>query len=294
MKNIRVAGAGPRFNLRPLACALFACALALAPAEARQKGRRGAGVGGGASAVKPIAYYSCPMHPDVKAKKKGDRCPKCGMDLRPVYKEEADSRQEETGSPVTAATPAESAAASHDDARHASVIGAIPDVELLDQDGRTIHFYTDLVKGKVVAVQFIFTTCTTICPPLGATFARVQKDLGERAGRDVRLISISVDPATDTPERMKAWGAKFHAAEGWTLVTGAKPEVDKLLLALGAATASPADHSPTILIGNDAAGQWTRTYGLARPGVLVKLIGDAVEGRLESSPDSTAKESTQK
>jgi protein SCO1/2 len=148
------------------------------------------------------------------------------------------------------------------------------------------------VKGKVVAVQFIFTTCTTICPPLGATFARVQKELGERAGRDVRLISVSVDPVTDTPERLKAWGAKFHAAEGWTFVTGAKPQVDELLRALGAATASPADHSPTVLIGNDAAGQWTRTYGLARPGVLLKLIGDAAEGRLDSTPDSAAKELT--
>jgi cytochrome oxidase Cu insertion factor (SCO1/SenC/PrrC family) len=92
---------------------------------------------------------------------------------------------------------------------------------------------------------------------------------------------------------MKAWGAKFHAAaEGWTLVTGAKPQVDELLRALGVATASPSEHTPAVLIGNDAAGQWTRTYGLARPGVLVKLIGDAVEGRLDTSTDSAAKELT--
>ncbi len=129
--------------------------------------------------------------------------------------------------------------------------------------------YSDLVKGKVVAVNFIFTTCTTICPPLGATFARVQKELGARAGRDVRLISVSVDPATDTPERLKVWGAKFHAGEGWTFVTGAKPQVDELLRALGAATAGPADHSPTVLVGNDATGQWTRAYGLARPAMNV-------------------------
>jgi protein SCO1/2 len=290
MKNNRVASTGPHAPLRALACAVFACAvfacaLALAPAEARQKGRRGSASGRGSRAVKTVAYYSCPMHPDVKAKKKSERCPKCGMDLRPVYKEEADS-------PMTAATAGESASASRDDARHASAVSSIPDVELLDQDGRTIHFYTDLVKGKVVAVQFIFTTCTTICPPLGATFARVQKDLGERAGRDVRLISVSVDPATDTPERMKAWGAKFKAGAGWTFVTGQKPQVDELLRALGASSASPSEHTPALLIGNDLKGQWTRVYGLSRPDVLVKLIDDAAAGRLNQSADSNVEAST--
>lgn len=245
----------------------------------------------------PGDFYSCPMHPEVKSKKRGS-CPKCKMDLRLTHarpkpsSEVTDAGMNEADTMNTSAAAEVNANAGY--ASHASSKMTIPDVELLDQDGRTIHFYTDLVKGKTVAINFIFTTCTTICPPLGATFARVRKDLGERAGRDVQLISVSVDPATDTPERLKAWGAKFHAAEGWTFVTGAKPEIDKLLLALGAATASPADHSPTILIGNDAAGQWTRTYGIARPGVLVKLIGDAIEGRLDSAPDSTAKESTQK
>ena len=168
---------------------------------------------------------------------------------------------------------------------------SIPDVELLDQNGRKVRFYKDLVKGKVVAVNFIFTTCTTVCPPLGATFARVQKELGERAGRDVHLISISVDPANDTPERLKAWSEKFRAAAGWTLVTGPKPQVDELLRALGAGTAAPSDHTPTVLIGNDAAGQWTRAYGLARPAVLIELINAAAAGRLDADKKSTPKES---
>jgi cytochrome oxidase Cu insertion factor (SCO1/SenC/PrrC family) len=225
------------------------------------------------SGVAEPVVYTCPMHPEVQSKKKG-RCPKCKMDLRPVQTEEK-----------TEAAKTEAPAA------HASARMTIPDVELLDQEGRQVRFYTDLVKGKVVAINFIFTTCTTICPPLGATFARVQKELGERTGRDVQLISISVDPATDTPERLKAWGAKFHAAAGWTFVTGRKPQVDELLRALGAATASPADHSPTVLIGNDAAGQWTRTYGLARPALIVGLIDAAAAGRLDAANASTSKES---
>jgi len=151
----------------------------------------------------------------------------------------------------------------------------IPDVELLDQNGRKLHFYSDLVKGQTVAINFIFTTCTTICPPLGATFARVQKELGDK---DVRFISISVDPATDTPERLKAWGAKFHAGAGWTFVTGDKPLVDELLRALGASSARREDHTPTILIGNDVSGTWTRTYGLAKTSQLVQIINDTMVG----------------
>ena len=203
------------------------------------------------------------MHPTVKSKSKG-RCPKCGMDLRLAEHVEA--------------TP-EASPVAHD-------AGAtkmnIPDVELLDQDGRKIHFYTDLVKGKTVVINFIFTTCTTICPPLGATFARVQKELGDK---DVRFISISVDPATDTPERLKAWGAKFKAGDSWTLLTGNKPQVDELLRALGASSARREDHSPTVLIGNDTHGTWTRTYGLAKTSQLVQIINDAMAGKTATTAE---------
>ncbi|HXQ74530.1 MAG TPA: SCO family protein [Pyrinomonadaceae bacterium] len=205
--------------------------------------------------------YSCPMHPEVKSKKKG-KCPKCRMDLRLVKPEEAPA---ETSVPQSEPAVAQKM--------------NIPDTELLDQDGRKIHFYTDLVKGQTVAINFIFTTCTTICPPLGATFARVQKELGDKVGRDVRFISISVDPATDTPERLKAWGEKFHAGAGWTFVTGNKPQVDELLRALGASSARREDHSPTVLIGNDTSGAWTRTYGLAKSSQLVQIINDTIDGK---------------
>lgn len=202
-------------------------------------------------------HYSCPMHVEVVKKSPG-RCPKCGMDLRKVDHTETSA---EVAAPDPGATKLN-----------------VPDVELLDQNGRKIHFYTDLIKGRTVAINFIFTTCTTICPPLGATFARVQKELGDRVGRDVHFISISVDPATDTPERLKSWGAKFHAGDGWTFVTGDKPKIDELLRALGASSASREDHSPTVLIGNDAHGSWTRTYGLAKTSAIIQLIDNATNG----------------
>ncbi|HYY42461.1 MAG TPA: SCO family protein, partial [Pyrinomonadaceae bacterium] len=137
--------------------------------------------------------------------------------------------------------------------------------------------------GRTVAINFIFTTCTTICPPLTATFRKVQQELGVRGGRDVSLISISVDPTTDVPERLLDFSAKFKAAPGWTFVTGSKPEIDQLLDALGAGVADKTQHTPMILIGNDSAGYWTRTYGLAPVATLLKAINEA-EGQKGDAP----------
>lgn len=157
------------------------------------------------------------------------------------------------------------------EAKTTEALGAlnVPDVPLVDQDGKPVRFYSDLVKGQVVAVNFIFTTCTMICPPMGANFARLEKLV---AGKDVRLISVSIDPANDTPERLKAWSQKLGGGPGWTLLTGNRDEVVRLLKTLGVYTASVTDHSPVVLLGDDRAHRWTRAYGLAAPAKLAELI----------------------
>jgi cytochrome oxidase Cu insertion factor (SCO1/SenC/PrrC family) len=147
----------------------------------------------------------------------------------------------------------------------------IPDVRVYNQDGKPRNFYSDIIKGNTVAINFIFTTCTTICPQLTATFRRVQQNLPKSALR-VQLISISVDPATDTPERLHEFAAKFKAGPGWTFVTGGKSEIDSLLQALGAGVGAKNDHTSIILIGNDITGNWTRTSGLSSPAAIEKLI----------------------
>src|SRR5262245_16934674 len=85
----------------------------------------------------------------------------------------------------------------------------IPDVALVNQHGERVHFYRDLVKGRVVAINFIFTTCSTVCPLLGVQFSTLRELMGDRVGQDVTLISLSVDPVVDTPQRLKAWGARL-------------------------------------------------------------------------------------
>jgi cytochrome oxidase Cu insertion factor (SCO1/SenC/PrrC family) len=212
--------------------------------------------------------YVCPMHPEVKSSKPG-KCPKCKMDLRKVNPQITQINNESVKS-VDGSTAAPNRM-------------VIPDVEVLDQDGNALHFYTDLIKDKTVAINFIFTNCTTICPPLAATFARLQKEMGDKVGKDVHLISISVDPMTDTPERLKAWGAKFKAGPGWTFVTGEKSEMDKLLNALGAAVSKREDHTPAVIIGNDSKGIWTRTYGLAKVSQIMGVIENVMAGKVEEA-----------
>ena len=151
---------------------------------------------------------------------------------------------------------------------------SIPDVVLLDQDGRKVRFYTDLIKGKVVIINFVFTSCTIVCPPLGANFARIQTALGERLGKDVHLISITRDPEMDTPAKLRTWGAKFGARPGWTLVTGEKAQIDVVLLALIGDIARKGEHSAIVLVGSDARGVWKQDYGLAAPARLLKLADD--------------------
>src|SRR6185437_11411150 len=158
-------------------------------------------------------HYSCPMHPEVVSKRRG-KCPKCGMRLRLVA-------EEVTPATVPAAAPVADDASTFSSRR-------IPDIQIYDQTGRRSNFYSDLIKGKTVAINFIFTTCTGICPPLTATFRRVQQDLIE-SNLPVQLISISVDPVTDTPARLQEFATKFHAAPGWTFVTGDAAAINSIL-----------------------------------------------------------------
>jgi protein SCO1/2 len=233
-----------------LVCAGFACEAHATPAPAPQRG----------ATRQVTARYSCPMHPEVESKSRG-KCPKCHMALRPAS--------------VEAATPAAAPVAAETKKTETIQSLHIPDTTVYDQNGKRLNFYTDLVKGRTVAINFIFTTCTTICPPLEATFRKVQQELGERVGRDVQMISISVDPTTDTPARLKSFSEKFKAGPGWTFITGSKPEIDQLLRALGASVTDKNNHSPMLLVGNDAAGYWTRTYGLAPAPTIIKVITEA-------------------
>jgi protein SCO1/2 len=148
----------------------------------------------------------------------------------------------------------------------------IPDVKVSDQRGREVRFYSDLIKGRVVVINFFFTTCTLVCPIQGRALAKLQAQLGPRVGKDVFLISVSKDPQTDTPARLKRWGADFGVAQGWTLVTGAEGVMEKLAWDFIGQPLGPQLHTPFLLIGNDRTGAWVEAEGLSPAEKLVNVI----------------------
>ncbi len=153
-----------------------------------------------------------------------------------------------------------------------SVTLKLPDLDLLDQDGNRVKFKTDVLKDRLVAIDLIYTTCTVVCPILSAVFANVQNSLGDRLGKEVVLVSVSVDPVTDIPPRLKEYARRWGAKPGWVFLTGDKGKVDRVLQGLGAYAADFTAHPTTILVGDGAKDGWTRFFGFATPDqVLAKL-----------------------
>ena len=151
---------------------------------------------------------------------------------------------------------------------------------LIDQDGRELMFVKDVIGDNIVVMDFVYTTCTTICPVLSALFTQVQGKLGDEVvGSEVRLVSMSVDPIRDTPQRLKAYSAKHRAGEGWLWLTGPKPAVDDVLTGLGAYTSNFEDHPSMVLIGDGRTGEWKRLFGFPNPDRIVQIVNDLREQR---------------
>lgn len=155
-----------------------------------------------------------------------------------------------------------------------------PNVELITQDGEKVHFYDDLIKGRIVAINLIYTTCHYSCPLETARLAQVQKKLGDRVGKDIFFYSITIDPEHDTPEVLKAYKEKFHIGPGWTFLTGKKEDILFLGRKLGLYTDASVNadgHVPYLLIGNEAIGQWMRQSAMDNPSFQARMIGDFLD-----------------
>jgi protein SCO1/2 len=153
------------------------------------------------------------------------------------------------------------------------------DLPMVDQDGRTVRFRSDVVGDRIVVIDTFFTTCTLICPILGAIFMELQDLAGDRLGKDVALVSISVDPLTDIPPRLKKYGEQWEARPGWVFLTGGKTDVDQVLTGLGLYSANFVDHPSAFLVGDGKTGEWTRFYGFATPDQLMERVRELTEKR---------------
>jgi protein SCO1/2 len=138
---------------------------------------------------------------------------------------------------------------------------AIPDVVLTNQDGEKVRFKKLLESGQPVAVDFIYATCTTICPILSAGYANLQRKLGSETTK-VHLVSITIDPENDTPPILKEYLAKYSAKPGWDFFTGSRRDIDRVMTAFDAYFRDKMDHKPLTFIRSPKDGKWIRLYGL--------------------------------
>lgn len=156
----------------------------------------------------------------------------------------------------------------------------VPDVNLLTQHGKSVNLRTDVVGDKIVVLDFVYTTCTTICPVLSAILGQVQGELADRLGEEVVLVSLTVDPLRDTPARLKAYSANHRAGDGWFWLTGDKQTIDDVLRDFGVYTPNFQDHPSTVLIGDGGSGEWSRFIGFPSTGKLMDKINEFSAARL--------------
>lgn len=159
------------------------------------------------------------------------------------------------------------------------------DKVLIDQHGNEVKFVSDVIGDRIVVMDFIYTTCTTVCPVISAVFGQLQKKLGDQLGDEVVLLSVSVDPIRDTPQRLKAYAATHHARPGWVWLTGHKRTMDDVLDGLGAYSPNFRDHPAMVLVGDARSGEWFRFFGFPSPDRLMKQVNALQAARLVAAGD---------
>jgi protein SCO1/2 len=137
----------------------------------------------------------------------------------------------------------------------------VPDLTLLNQDGKKIKLSSILDPGKPVIIDFIYTTCTTICPVLSSGYLNMQHKLGE-ATETVQLVSISIDPENDRPEQMKKYLQMFGAKKGWDFLTGSRNDIILVMKTFDASVPDKMTHIPLYILRGPKSDEWVRLHGL--------------------------------
>jgi len=155
-----------------------------------------------------------------------------------------------------------------------------PNVVLTDHNGLQVRFYDDVIRDKVVAINFVYTDCNDICPLDIAHMRRVQEILGDRVGRDIFLYSISINPERDTPATLRRVMRTYNVAPGWTFLTASSQEdVELLQRRLGlrvSRSRNLEEHDTSIVLGNEATGQWLRRSSFESPFNVAQLLASTL------------------
>jgi len=151
-------------------------------------------------------------------------------------------------------------------------------VPVTTQDGRTLRFYDDVMKGKILLINFFFTSCDDVCPLATDNLVRVQELLGDRVGKDIFFVSISLQPEHDTPEVMAAYAKAHSVGPGWVFLTGQKDDIELLRHRLGfwdidpAVDADPEQHLGTVRLANEPMHRWAMSPSLGNPAAIVRAV----------------------
>jgi protein SCO1 len=155
-------------------------------------------------------------------------------------------------------------------------------VEVKTHDGQTLRFYDDVMKGKILLINFFFTDCDAICPLMTENLARVQELLGARVGNEIRMVSITLQPEHDTPEVLAAYAKTYGAGPGWLFLTGKKDDIELLRHRLGfvdidpVVDADPEQHIGTVRIANEPMHRWAMSPALLDPAALVRAVNRVI------------------
>ena len=154
----------------------------------------------------------------------------------------------------------------------------LPNVPLVTHEGKSVHFYDDLVRGKIVTLNFFYAHCDEICPTVTANLARVQKLLGDKVGRSVFMYSFTLKPEEDTVDVIRDYREMFHAGPGWTFLTGKIEDIEKLRKGIGFSYPEPSidkdktQHIGNVRYGNEPMMLWGACPGMANP----KFVAESV------------------
>lgn len=160
-----------------------------------------------------------------------------------------------------------------------------PNTVLRDQDGRSLRFYDDVIRGKVVAINFVYTTCTDLCPLDTAQLRRLQQLLGDRLGRDIFMYSISING--DSPEALRRFMRTYDVGPNWSFLTASREDVARLQRLLGLRVIDPNDlrsHSASIVLGNERTAQWIRRSAYENPQNMAELLTVFLQNSAPNAP----------
>jgi protein SCO1/2 len=155
---------------------------------------------------------------------------------------------------------------------------AFPNVSLVTHEGKVVRFYDDLVKNKTVMINFMYARCGDICPGMTANLKLVQKELGDRVGRNIFMYSISIEPEYDTPNVLKAYTELFKIKSGWTFLTGKKADIEELRKQLGFSFSDPkldkdkTQHIGVVKFGIESLERWGMSPAMGDPKYIAEYL----------------------